>query len=165
MKDETQIENEGRRKAVKTIVGGVTALAAYNVLPSKWGIPVIEQVFLPAHAATSGAIATFSLTVQNISNRDQCGPSGVFVNITGTVSASDGRNLAGTSITVVYADDTYSWTKVAIVQTGNIYTITGTFEPDDHPDWDGPDYEVTAAFTDQATYGNASVSKSGSCNT
>lgn len=49
----TSIENTGRRKAVKTIVGGVTAIAAYNVLPSKWGTPIIEQVFLPAHAATS----------------------------------------------------------------------------------------------------------------
>jgi hypothetical protein len=51
----TQIENAGRRKAVKAIVGGVTALAAYNVLPVRWGTPIIEQVFLPAHAATSGA--------------------------------------------------------------------------------------------------------------
>jgi hypothetical protein len=49
------IENAGRRKAVKTIVGGVTAVAAYNLLPAKWGTPIIESVFLPAHAATSGA--------------------------------------------------------------------------------------------------------------
>jgi hypothetical protein len=48
------IENAGRRKAVKTIVGGVTAVAAYNLLPAKWGTPIIESVFLPAHAATSG---------------------------------------------------------------------------------------------------------------
>jgi hypothetical protein len=47
--------SSGRRKAVKTIVGGVTAIAAYNVLPVKWGTPIIEQVFLPAHAATSGS--------------------------------------------------------------------------------------------------------------
>lgn len=50
-----ELEDAGRRKAVKTIVGGVTAIAAYNLLPAKWGTPVIEQVFLPAHAATSGA--------------------------------------------------------------------------------------------------------------
>lgn len=47
------LESSSRRKAVKTIVGGVTAFAAYNALPSKWGTPIIEQVFLPAHAATS----------------------------------------------------------------------------------------------------------------
>lgn len=51
------LESAGRRKAVKTIVGGVTALAAFHVLPAKWGTPVIEQVFLPAHAATSGELA------------------------------------------------------------------------------------------------------------
>lgn len=48
------LENAGRRKAVKTIVGGVTAVAAYNLLPARWGVPVIESVFLPAHAQTSG---------------------------------------------------------------------------------------------------------------
>lgn len=52
--DNTKPENLGRRKAVKTIVGGVTAVAAYNLLPAKWGKPIIEQVFLPAHAQTSG---------------------------------------------------------------------------------------------------------------
>ena len=50
------LENPSRRKAVKTIVSGVAAVAAYNVLPSKWGTPIIEQVFLPAHAATSGDV-------------------------------------------------------------------------------------------------------------
>jgi hypothetical protein len=49
-----ELESKGRRKAVKIIVSGVTALAAYNVLPVNWGTPIIEQVFLPAHAATSG---------------------------------------------------------------------------------------------------------------
>jgi len=52
--NDKSIESSSRRKAVKTLVGGVTALAAYNLLPAKWGTPVIEQIFLPAHAATSG---------------------------------------------------------------------------------------------------------------
>ncbi|MFW2365321.1 MAG: hypothetical protein ACN4GW_02835 [Desulforhopalus sp.] len=43
-----------RRKAVKTIAGGVGALAAYHTLPVNWSKPVIEQIFLPAHAQTSG---------------------------------------------------------------------------------------------------------------
>jgi len=53
-----ELENAGRRKAVKTIVGGVTAVAAYNMLPAKWGTPIIESVFLPAHAVTSGVAGT-----------------------------------------------------------------------------------------------------------
>ena len=44
-----------RRKAVKTIAGGVSALAAYHTLPVNWSTPIIEQIFLPAHAQTSGA--------------------------------------------------------------------------------------------------------------
>lgn len=54
MNNKPEIASKSRRKAVKTIVGGVTALAAYNMMPVKWGTPVIEQIFLPAHAATSG---------------------------------------------------------------------------------------------------------------
>lgn len=162
-KNEAQIENAGRRKAVKTIVGGVAAVAAYNVLPSKWGTPIIEQVFLPAHAATSGVNATFSLTVDATTDANQCASSGIFVSIAGTVSASDGRSLAGVSITIEYSDSVYSWTKTAIVQTGNTYTISGLFTPDDNSFWNQPQYEVTAVFTDQVTYGNTSVTDSGSC--
>lgn len=62
------IENKSRRKAVKTIVGGLTAIAAYNLLPSKWGTPVIEQVFLPAHAATSGDSCPTSISCVIIDN-------------------------------------------------------------------------------------------------
>ena len=43
-----------RRKAVKTIAGGITALAAYHTLPAKWEKPILESIFLPAHAQTSG---------------------------------------------------------------------------------------------------------------
>ena len=53
-KDPAVLENQSRRKAVKTIVGGVTVLTAYHALPVRWGTPIIEQFFLPAHAATSG---------------------------------------------------------------------------------------------------------------
>jgi len=44
-----------RRSAVKIIASSVTALAAYNAFPTKWGTPIVKQVFSPAHAATSGA--------------------------------------------------------------------------------------------------------------
>jgi hypothetical protein len=49
------LESHERRKAVKSIVGTMAAIAAYHVMPVKWDSPVIEQVFLPAHAATSGS--------------------------------------------------------------------------------------------------------------
>ena len=48
------IENRQRRQTVKTIITGVTALAAYNALPVKWSVPIVESICLPAHAATSG---------------------------------------------------------------------------------------------------------------
>jgi hypothetical protein len=51
---ETNPENPCRRKTVKNIVAGVGALAAYNMFPTNWSKPLIEQVFLPAHAGTSG---------------------------------------------------------------------------------------------------------------
>ena len=50
----TDPQNSSRRRAVKTIASGVGALAAYHVLPVNWTKPIIEQVFLPAHAAVSG---------------------------------------------------------------------------------------------------------------
>lgn len=50
----SQIDSSSRRKAVKTLVGGVSALAAYHVLPTRWSKPFVEQIMLPAHAGTSG---------------------------------------------------------------------------------------------------------------
>lgn len=87
-KNEPQIENAGRRKAVKTIVGGVTALAAYNVLPVKWGTPIIEQVFLPAHAATSGTSLNDPCTVTLISG--SVGSATVVVRVNGFVTPATG---------------------------------------------------------------------------
>lgn len=43
-----------RRKAIKIITGGVVAVTAFNLFPAKWGVPVVESIFLPVHAATSG---------------------------------------------------------------------------------------------------------------
>ena len=53
--DESRLDSKiTRRKAVKTIAGGITALAAYQYLPAKWEKPIIESIFIPAHAQTSG---------------------------------------------------------------------------------------------------------------
>lgn len=50
-----------RRKVIKSMVTGATMLTALHILPTKWGTPIIEQICLPAHAATSGG-ASFTLS-------------------------------------------------------------------------------------------------------
>lgn len=65
------LQSSGRRKAVKTLVSGVVAISAYHALPTKWGAPIIEQVFLPAHAATSGETDTGSGTTNPTPTRSQ----------------------------------------------------------------------------------------------
>ncbi len=62
-KDKTKLENDesteinsGRRRATKTIVGGVGAVAAYHLFPTKWTTPFLEQIVLPAHAQVSAAV-------------------------------------------------------------------------------------------------------------
>ncbi len=63
----TDPQNASRRRAVKTIAGGVGALAAYHVLPVNWSRPIVEQVFLPAHAAVSGITLSNPCTVELVS--------------------------------------------------------------------------------------------------
>lgn len=110
MNNNQEIESKSRRKAVKTIVGGVTALAAYNMMPVKWGTPVIEQIFLPAHAATSGenvcskdaVTGTWDTTV---SYDPEGGPTLIF-NSDGTLGNTGGGesgtwSLSGGTITIL----------------------------------------------------------------
>ncbi len=80
------IESSSRRKAVKTLVGGVTALAAYNLLPAKWGTPVIDSIFLPAHAATSGNVTDF-ITLTSFSQNGVV--SGTTSNVTVVTTFND----------------------------------------------------------------------------
>lgn len=54
--------NQDRRKAIKKIAVGVGVLAGYSVLPKKWIQPIVGQVVLPAHAATSGTVPTAAPT-------------------------------------------------------------------------------------------------------
>ena len=64
-------QNSSRRRAVKTIAGGVGALAAYHVLPVNWSTPVIEQIFLPAHAAVSGITLSDPCTAELVSGNQE----------------------------------------------------------------------------------------------
>lgn len=165
---ETQIENTGRRKVVKVIVAGATGLAAYNAFPVKWGTPLIEQIFLPAHAATSGEESiTASLTVSSSSGDGTCGGDGENVTITGTVSAPDGRDLTGVKVNIRYTDDpavagVYA-EEVVTVETGNVFSWSGIMTADSGF-WSDPSYLIVVTFVDQASYGTASASTTGSCN-
>lgn len=78
------LENQGRRKAVKTIIGGVTAFTAYHALPVKWNSPIIEQIFLPAHAATSGSSLHDPCAVEIRGGDDKS--ADVMVKVTGFVT-------------------------------------------------------------------------------
>jgi hypothetical protein len=61
--DRGSLTDKSRRRAVKILVSGVGGLAAYQALPSNWTTPLIEQVFLPAHAATSASILSDPCTL------------------------------------------------------------------------------------------------------
>lgn len=78
------LENFGRRKAVKTIVGGVAAVSAYHLLPTTWNAPIIEMIFLPAHAATSGTSLHDPCKVTLVSGNQST--NGVVVGISGFVT-------------------------------------------------------------------------------
>ncbi len=63
-------EDVERRKVVKGIVGGIAAVTAYSLLPARWDTPLIESVFLPAHAATSGGNSNANDGSSNKQNRN-----------------------------------------------------------------------------------------------
>jgi hypothetical protein len=47
--------DHGRRSAMRKIAISAGVLAGISVLPERWTRPIIGQIVLPAHAATSGA--------------------------------------------------------------------------------------------------------------
>jgi hypothetical protein len=50
-----QLINHDRRSAMKKIAVGVGVVAGASILPESWTRPIIGQIVLPAHAATSGS--------------------------------------------------------------------------------------------------------------
>ncbi|WP_319549708.1 hypothetical protein [Desulfogranum marinum] len=55
-----------RRKIVRKIAVGSTALACCSVIPDKWTTPLVEFGSLPAHATTSGLEATLQAAVEDV---------------------------------------------------------------------------------------------------
>ena len=75
--------DKSRRKALKKIAVGAGFLAGCAVLPEKWITPVIGQIVLPAHAATSGLVLT--QCTMNISSGNQ-GSGTITYGLTGAVT-------------------------------------------------------------------------------
>lgn len=76
------LESPDRRKVVKKMVVGAGLLTGYSVLPEQWTRPVVGQMVLPAHAATSGPVGTATsataeyntskvFTLQSLSGNDK----------------------------------------------------------------------------------------------
>lgn len=63
VEDETRAVDQGRRNAMRKIAVGMGVLATYSILPDQWTRPIIGQVVLPAHAATSGSTLNDPCTV------------------------------------------------------------------------------------------------------
>lgn len=113
-KEHSLLENSSRRKVVKNIIVATGAWAAYNCFPTKWNVPIIEQVFLPAHAATSGISLhdPCSLTVDSVTflvDGYVTPPTeGLAVEIVATQTGGGGFNQVDTVNTITAADGTFS---------------------------------------------------------
>lgn len=110
------VEGTTRRKAVKNIVGGVAALAAYNMLPVRWDKPIVEQVFFPAHAGTSNPLVdpctasseshTFSNPILiDVTGNTIPGVGGLGVTVVGTVTTGGTPLPAPVTVTTTTQND------------------------------------------------------------
>ena len=100
--NQPEIENAGRRKTIKAIVGGVTAVTAFHLMPSQWSTPIIEQVFLPAHAQTSGGVtATYQYMASDTNSEEES----VRVVISNFLSAVKGQASGSRAVVTFQNDD------------------------------------------------------------
>ena len=159
----SELKSVSRRKAVKQIVGGVSALAAYNMLPVRWEKPIIEQIFLPAHAAVSGITLSDPCSAELVSGNQESSidvirvsgfvtppVGGLAVTIVGTPNGGSGGPVTVTTTTG--SDGTYSAevTMVGgpgIIGVGATTTVAGVngaahcsvgIPPADHPSANRP---------------------------
>ncbi len=124
MPNKNEIIKVNRRKAVKTMLSGITALTAYNAFPAKWGTPIIEQVFLPAHAATSGEAVRPDNYIELVSFQQNGNISGNSISITWVVNHND--PLQPQAFSISYNNVTQAGTPIVIPYTTN-GTGTTTF--------------------------------------
>jgi len=139
IKEQKELEDLGRRKAVKTIVGGVTAVAAYSLLPQTWEKPIIESIFLPAHAATSGSSLHDPCEVTRVSGYQD--DTTVVINVSGFVTPPTGNlpttivamgspdTSATSTVTTTTADDGTFSAQITLTTTGlGSVAVTTTVE-------------------------------------
>lgn len=86
---ENAIDNQDRRVVIKKIATGVGVLAGCSVLPEKWTSPIVGQITLPAHAATSNLnpVATEATSASETVSVDGFNSSEVY-----TLSSLEGNN-------------------------------------------------------------------------
>ncbi|MFT5697441.1 MAG: hypothetical protein ACI8ZB_000289 [Desulforhopalus sp.] len=136
--ENTTVQDADRRKAMKTLVGGVTTIAAYNLLPSKWGTPYVESVFLPAHAATSGSLTDLTGAWSFSDNESNSGTITFNTSGTWTSSISDGTTpngtytVSGSTVNIYNTKSTpaesYDWLGATISADGNTITsVDGSY--------------------------------------
>ncbi len=114
-------KNRQRRTAIKQIGLGIGAMAGISVLPEKWTRPIIGQIVLPAHAATSAVTLHDPCTARRTSGT-QASPS-VKVEISAwvdpptanlpatiTATATGGAGSTVTVTTTTAADGTFGAT-------------------------------------------------------
>ncbi len=96
--DKNAVSDTGRRKAIKKIAIGVGALASIHALPEQWTRPIVDQIAMPAHAATSGTSLHDPCTITRVSG-DQSTAS-VTIRVNGFVTpptANLPTSIIGTS--------------------------------------------------------------------
>jgi hypothetical protein len=127
MRDEQETEateqavNHGRRSAMKKITLGVGVLAGYSLLPETWTRPIIGQIVLPAHAATSGSSLHDPCAVE-VRGGDHT-TANVIIKVTGFVTPP----VANLPV-VITATPVLSGVKKTDVKANTTTSANGTFE-------------------------------------
>ncbi len=110
-----------RRKAIKKISIGIGAIAGISALPEKWTRPVIGQIILPAHAATSAVTLHDPCTARRTSGTQDSNSVKVEISAwvdpptanlpaTITATATGGAGSTVTVTTTTAADGTFGAT-------------------------------------------------------
>lgn len=108
-----------RRSALRKIAIGTGVLTGLAVLPESWTRPIIQQIVLPAHAATSGSTLHDPCTVTLLSGDNASAEVTIAVNgfvtppvgnldATITATAVGGAGASTTAQTKTSADGTFS---------------------------------------------------------
>lgn len=94
---ETNRHSRRRRKLLKALTTGSSAVVAGKVAPEEWTKPIVDSILLPAHAQVTPGPTTFIATVGAI-DEDGAALGGPFN--TGATFVSDGDGDAGVDMGV-----------------------------------------------------------------